>query len=181
MLVSQRTRGSTISTSISPEWPRRRPSLLAISPTGTPFRPRFPTASALRSHPTPGAHRLRPCTSGTASSAATSLNVVVSTSTRSVSRQSRPLLERYPPVTRAAPATPVRPSRRSSRGSPTPCRRGNASTLSSVDWRRRCERKSISYPKASHLRIYVRSFTRTRPQSPLRTPHLSFGILVNTI
>ena len=51
------------------------------------LRPNLPTALALTSHPTPGAQRPRPCTAGMASSAATSLTVVVSTSSRSASRQ----------------------------------------------------------------------------------------------
>ncbi len=53
-----------------------------------------------------------------------------------------------------------------------PCHRENASTSSSTDWRRRCERKSKSSPKACHLRKFVRSFTvsRTPPQSPRRIP-----------
>ena len=140
--------------------------------TGTPSRPSLPIASALSSHPMPGAHRPRPCTSGTASSATTSSTVVVSTSTKSASRQGRPSLKRFLPAPRAMPAQTARPGRRRSRESQTPCHRENALTSSFADWRRRCERKSKSYPKASHLRKSVRSFTvsRTLPQSPQRTP-----------
>ncbi len=113
------------------------------------------------------------CTSGMASSAATSSTVAVSTSTRSASRQSRPSPEQCPPATHATPEMTVRPARRRSRGSPTPCHRENASTSSSADWRRRCGRKSKSYPKASHSMKFARLFTtlRTPPQSPRRTPH----------
>ncbi len=134
MLVSRRTRGSTTSTSVSPEWQRsgtgRRPNSWAISPTGTPLIPNLPNASVLSSHSTPRAHRQRPCTSGTASSAATSSTIVVSTSMRSASRQGRPSPERCPPATDATPATTAGPERIRSRESPTPCHRKNASTSS---------------------------------------------------
>ncbi len=67
----------------------------------------------------------------------------------------------------------VCPARRRSRGSPMTCQRENALTSSSADWRRKCGRKSPSYPKASHSMKFAKLFTssRTPPQSPRRTPH----------
>ncbi len=166
VLISHRSRGSTTSTSVLLEWPRsgtgQRPNSRAISPTKTPSRPNSQTALALSSHPTPGAYRPRSCTSGTASSAATSSTVAVSTSMRSASRQGRPSPERCPVANDATPATTARPARRRSRESPKPCRRENASTSSFADWRRRFGRKSKSYPKAIHLIKFVRLFTISR-------------------
>ncbi len=150
ILVSHVTKGLKTLTSVSPEWPKsgtgQRPSLLAISTTRMLWRPSLLTSSALSSRPTPGAHSPRPCTSGTASCPATSSTVAVSTRTRSASRQGRPSPMCCPPATDVTSATTARPARRRSRESPTPCHKENASTSSLADWRRRCKRKSNSYP-----------------------------------